>query len=52
MLLIGILLAIVVFRVVGTVLRRSLAGLPLIIACGALAFILLKWKGKQITRAK
>ena len=51
-LLIGILLAIVLFGAVGTVLRHSLAGLPLIIPCGVLAYILLRWKGKQLTRMK
>jgi len=51
-LLIGILLAIVVLGVVGTILWRSLAGLPLMIPCGILAYVLLRWKGKQLTRLK
>jgi hypothetical protein len=46
-LLLGILVAIILFGIVGTVLRRSPVGLPLIVPCGLLAYVLLKWKGKQ-----
>jgi len=49
-LLLGIILAIVLLGLVGTVLRQSLAGLPLIIPCGILVYILLRWKGKQLKR--
>jgi hypothetical protein len=51
-LLLGILLAIVVLGVVGTILWRSLAALPLIVPCGILVYALLKWKGKQFTGTK
>ena len=47
-LLFGILLTIIVFGVVGSILWRSLAGLPLIIPTAILVYVLLKWKGKQL----
>jgi hypothetical protein len=40
--------AIVVFGTVGAVLQRTVAGLPLILPCALLAFLLVRWKGKAI----
>jgi|SRR5690242_1708790 hypothetical protein len=51
-LLLGILFAITLFGVVGTILKRSLAGLSLMIPCGILTYIILKWKGQDLARTK
>jgi hypothetical protein len=47
-LILSILITIVLLGAVGTILRRSLAGLPIMIPCALLAYFLVKWKLKPL----
>jgi len=40
--------AIVVFGIVGAIVQRTVAGLPLILPCALFAYLLIRWKGKAI----
>ena len=51
-LLLGILFTFILFGAIGTILRQSLAAVPYIILCAILAYILLRWKGKELARSK
>ena len=50
--LISILLAIIMFGTVGTILRQTLAAVPLMLFSGILLYVLLKWKDKEFIQKK